>query len=267
MKLIPLWLLGVSLIILGLLTPFALAAEFAGEELPLNRAEAAEGVDQELLLLSEAKSRVWLTLRRSARYLPLIDAALTKEKVPLDFRYLPMALTSLSSTYQANGRAGLWRFNLSDAKALGLKVTPELDERLDPVTSSLAASQKIAALLKTHGSPILALAAFIDQPSVEAALLAAGGKKDFFSLYLPEILEKNVYQVLAGRILFSSPATYGYQTNRTWPILAKSRQKLTQPLDLKDEAAKLKLDYKTFRDLNPHVLGDVAPVEAFIYRP
>jgi membrane-bound lytic murein transglycosylase D len=242
-------------------------AEFAGETIPLTRPETAEALDQELLLLSEAKSRIWLTLRRSDRYLPIIDAALTKAKTPADFRYLPMTLASLSPTYQSQGRAGLWRLSVGEAKAMGLNVTPEVDERLDPVAASTQAAQKINGLVNAYGSTILALAAFIDQGATQMAIDAAGGEKDFFRLYAPEPLEKAVYQVLAGKIIFANPEAYGYRTSRAWPILAKRREMLKDPANLRDLAAKNALDYKTIRDMNPHILSDVAPAGSYVYLP
>ncbi|MDR3038292.1 MAG: hypothetical protein LBV21_03225, partial [Candidatus Adiutrix sp.] len=45
--------------------------EFCGEPVPLNQAEVFKAVDQNLILLAEARSRIWLTLRRSTRFLPL----------------------------------------------------------------------------------------------------------------------------------------------------------------------------------------------------
>jgi hypothetical protein len=243
------------------------AYEFAGEKVPTNQASVGENLDQELLLLSEAKSRVFLTLRRAPRYLPIIDAALAKAKVPADFRYLPMTLTSLSPAYQTGGRAGLWRLTVNEAKALGLTITKEVDERFDPVAASNLAANKLKELIAAKGSTIMALAAFIDEKAVLAAQVAANGEKNFFGLYLTESLEKPVYQVLAGKYLYGDPAAYGYPNVKTWPVLAKKRQKVTEPTSLKDLAAKSKLDYKTFRDLNPHILGDIAPKDSNLNLP
>ncbi|MDR2142549.1 MAG: transglycosylase SLT domain-containing protein [Deltaproteobacteria bacterium] len=269
-KIVWAWLALLTLIFLA---PRPLVAQgpgqdsFAGEPLPMNRPEVAENLDQELLLLSEAKSRVWLTLRRSGRYLPIIDAALAQAGISSDFRYLPMTLTQLSPTYQAQGRAGLWRLSQAEAKALELQITAEVDERLDPVLASTKAAQKLKSLIKVYGSNLLALAAYIDEGSTGLALTAAGEERNFFKIYWPENLEKSVYQVLAGKILFGAPQNYGYLSVRSWPVLAKRRQKLTEPQSLKDLASQNKLDYKTFREMNPHILGETAPAGVNVYLP
>ncbi|MDR1607677.1 MAG: hypothetical protein LBT38_04625 [Deltaproteobacteria bacterium] len=262
--------IGAFFLALTIILGTSLKAEdrkFAGQAVPLDRPEVAEGVDQELLLLSEAKSRVWLTLRRSAKYLPIIDTALSKTGVSADFRYLPMTLTSLSPTYQVGGRAGLWRLSANEAKAMGLVISRELDERLDPVAASLASATKIKNLEKSLGSPVMALAAFIDENATRAAMAAAANETNYFRLYCPESLEKAVFQVLAGQILFSAPQVYGYNLTKTWPNLAKKRQKVTAPQDLRALASQNNLDHKSFRDLNPHILGETIPVGAFVYLP
>ncbi|MDR1084116.1 MAG: transglycosylase SLT domain-containing protein [Deltaproteobacteria bacterium] len=242
-------------------------AEFAGEPVPQIQPEVAESLDQELLLLSEAKARIWLTIRRTARYLPLVETALSKAGVHRDFRSIPLALTGLSAKYQSQGRAGLWRFSANEARALGLTVTSDLDERFDPVASSAAAASKLKKLTADYGSPVLAAAAFLDEGATLAAVTAAGGQKNFFRLYLPDTLEKSVYQVLAGKIIFDRPEAYGYSLTRTWPVLARKRQKQDQARSLKDLAAGLKVDYLTFREMNPHLLTDTVPAGAYVYLP
>jgi hypothetical protein len=244
-----------------------LGLAFCGEAVPLNRTEVHEIVDQELLLLSEAKARVWLTLRRSARHLPVIDRALKEASVPSDFRFLPMALANLDPQFRSGNRRGLWRLTEAEAAGSGLVVDKSLDERLDPIASSAAAAARLAALKAAYGSWTLAAAAFIDQGAVNAALAEAEGERDYYRLYLPEALEKTMAQVLAGKVLYSSPELYGYTPARSWPVLASRRTRLEAPASLRELAAKSKLDYKTFRSMNPHLIADPAPAGAWLNIP
>ncbi|MDR1297945.1 MAG: transglycosylase SLT domain-containing protein [Deltaproteobacteria bacterium] len=241
--------------------------DFCGEKVPLGRPEVAESIDQELLLLSEARSRVWLTLRRTDRYLPIVEAALQAAKVPQDFKYLPLAVTNLSPVYRSGNRRGLWRLTEAEAGALGLSVTKEIDERLDPRASSLAAAGRLAGLHGAHKSWTMALAAFLEPASLSAAQAAAGGNSDYYSLYVPESLDKAVSLVLAGKVLYGDPGAYGYGRTTRWPNLAKNRRQLAAPADMRATAESLKLDVRTFRDMNPHVLGDVAPAGAWLNVP
>ncbi|MDR1308379.1 MAG: hypothetical protein LBL95_00480 [Deltaproteobacteria bacterium] len=241
---------------------------FCGERVPLSRTEVHESIDQELLLLSEAKSRVWLTLRRSERFLPVIDQALRQSKVPLDFRYLPMAMTNLAPDFRSGGRQGLWRLSEPEAVSMGLLVNKDVDERLDPVASSLASAERIAALGKSAGGWTMALASFLDPSAVSAAVAQAGQEDgDFFALYVPESLDKAVSLVLAGKILYSAPEDYGYRLTQAWPVLANGRRRIEAAQDMRALAGSLKVDYRTFRDMNPHILGDSAPAGSYLNVP
>ncbi|MDR2442474.1 MAG: transglycosylase SLT domain-containing protein [Deltaproteobacteria bacterium] len=263
-----LWL--AALIVLFSQSPkvaFGAIMDFAGEPIAIGRAEVRENIDQELLLLSEAKARVWLTLRRSGRYLPVIDEALKAAKVPLDFRYLPMALANLDPVYRSGARRGLWRLTEAEALAAGLKVDKDLDERLDPVASSQAAANKIASLKKVFGTWTMVLAAFIDPSGATIALTDGEGEKDYYRLFFPEATEKTVSQVIAGKILYTNPEVYGYTPVTPYSILTTKRGRIDSPVSVKALANYYKLDYKTFRALNPHLLSDTAPVGAVINIP
>jgi hypothetical protein len=241
--------------------------KFAGEEVPLRRPEVYESVDQELLLLSEAKARVWTTLRQADRYLPIIEKALRDHKVPLDFKYLPMAIANLDPRYRSGNRRGLWRLTEPEAAAMGLIVDKSIDERLDPTASSNAAAAKIASLKQSLGTWTLALAAFLEPTTLTAALAEADQKNDYFALFVPETLDKSVSLVLAGKVLYSAPELYGYRLTQPWPVLSNARRRVDSPQNLPELAAAYKVDYRNFRDMNPHILGDQAPAGAYINTP
>ncbi|MDR3135242.1 MAG: transglycosylase SLT domain-containing protein [Deltaproteobacteria bacterium] len=249
------------------LAQYSGSQKFCGEDVPLRRAEVHESVDQELLLLSEAKARVWTTLRRSDRYLPIIEKALRDQKVPLDFKYLPMAVTNLDPQYRSGNRRGLWRLTETEAAAAGLVVNANLDERLDPTASSEAAAKKLASLKQSQGTWTLALAAFLDPSALATAMSEAGQNGDYFSLYVPEGLEKSVSLVLAGKILYSAPEVYGYRLTQPWPVLASGRRRVEGNQSLRELANYYKVDYRTFRDMNPHLIGDIAPSGAYVNTP
>ncbi|MDR1486950.1 MAG: transglycosylase SLT domain-containing protein [Deltaproteobacteria bacterium] len=239
---------------------------FSGEKVELDRPEVFESLDQELLLLSEAKSRVWLTLRRSERYLPIIEAALRDKKIPQDFKFVPLAVTNLAPDYRSGQRRGLWRFTESEALALGLTINKQVDERLDPTASSAAAAARLSSLKKTYGAWTMALAAFINESDVIEAQ-RIGESTDYYSLYFSETVEKAVSLVLAGKILYSNPEDFGYNRSKGWPILAFSRKKLDADQSMTSLAKEYSLDIKTFKDMNLHILGDTAPSGSTINTP
>jgi hypothetical protein len=240
---------------------------FATESVPISQTEVYEALDQELLLISEAKARVYLCLRRSPRTLPIVEKALKDAGVPSDFKYFPMALTSLDPNYRLGKRLGIWRLSEEEAKATGLIVDKSVDERLDPEASSIAAAKLLKAYKERYGSWAMALAALIDPQALSQAVDEAGGEANYFNLYVPEALDKTLSTVLAGKILFSNPAAYGYNLSKSWPALATNRIKLSKDETMSDLALKYSVDYKTFRDMNTHILSDSAPSGTFLNIP
>lgn len=242
---------------------------FCGETVPLNRSEVYQSVDQNLLLLSEAKSRVWLTLRRSGRYKPLIEAELKKAGVPADLIYIPMAITSLAPEYNQGGR-GIWRFREDDAKALGLRIDKNIDERLDPAASTAAAAKRLSALKATYGYWTTAMAAhLLGDKFISQAIVEAGGEKEFWKLYMPDGLDALPATVIAGKVLFQDPGAFGYHqsSERSWPPMPTQRAEVKENTTARAIAARYKKDYKTFRDANPHLLTGVVPAGVVVNVP
>jgi len=235
--------------------------DFCGEPVPLNQPEVYKAVDQNLMLLAEARGRTWLTLRRSPRFLPLVEKALAQAEAPADLKYLPLAVTNLSPTYNSIGR-GLWRLRAAEAKALGLRVDAVIDERLDPVAATLAAAKRLTALKETYGYWTSALAAHLmGEELFQQAVAEAGGETNFYKLYFLDGQDQLPMTVLAGKILFREPAAFGYvqEPARAWPAWPGGRAVTPAPTTVKALAEQYGPDYKTFRDMNPHLLSGAVP--------
>lgn len=242
---------------------------FCGEPVPLNLSEVYQAVDQNLLLMAEAKSRTWLALRRSGRFQPIVSAELKKAGVPADLIYIPWTITGFAPEYNSGGR-GLWRLKEADAKALGLRIDGNIDERLDPVASTRAAAKRLSDLKTAFGSWTTAMAAFLLGDRIITQVVAeAGGEKDFYKLYLPDGLDQLPASVLAGKVLFQNPEAFGYnQTNaRAWSPFPTKRETVKQATTARAMANQLKKDYKAFRDMNPHLLTGIIPVGVTVNIP
>jgi len=242
---------------------------FGGEPVPLNQNEVYQSVDQNLLLLSEAKSRVWLTMRRAGRFLPAVEAELKKAGVHTDMVYIPMAVTSLAPDYNSSGR-GMWRLKEAEAKTLGLKMDANVDERLDPIASTQAAAKRLKELRTLFGNWTTAMAAYlVGDKLVSQAVAEAGGEKNYYKIYLPDGQDQIPASVLAAKILYQDPASFGYRqsTDRAWSPLNPKRVTLTQGSTARALADQYKQDYKTFRDINPHLLTGLVPAGTTINVP
>ena len=125
---------------------------FCGEAVALKQPEIFRSVDQNLVLLAEAKSRIWMTLRRSTRFLPIIEKELKRASVPDDFKYFAQTISSMNPKYNSPQGRGLWRLSKENAQDLGLRIDKFVDERLDPTASTVAAAKHFKALKAATGS-------------------------------------------------------------------------------------------------------------------
>ncbi len=242
---------------------------FCGEAVPLDRGEVYQAVDQNLVLLAESKSRVWMALRRSGRYRAAMEAELNRAGVPADLIYIPLTITGLAPDYNAGGGRGPWRLKEAEAKALGLRVDGDVDERLDPVTSTQAAAKRLKSLKDAYGSWTTAMAAYLlGETLINQAAAEAGGERNFYRLYLPDGQDQLPASVLAGKAVFQDPAAFGYtQTDRGWPALSTKRDVVKAATTARALAAQYKCDYKTFRDMNPQLLTGTVPAGVAVNIP
>ena len=242
---------------------------FCGEPVAINQSDVYQAVDQNLVLLAEAKSRIWLTLRRAGRFGPVIKKELQKAGVPADLIYIPMTITSLAPNHNGGGR-GLWRLKEAEAKTLGLRLDGNIDERLDPVAATEAAARRLKTLHGTYGSWTTAMAAYlVGETLINQAVAEAGGERNYYRLFLPDGQDQAPATVIAGKIIFQDPGAFGYNQapDRAWSPLFPNRAVIREATTARELASKYKQDYKAFRDMNPHLLTGIVPAGVTVNVP
>ncbi len=81
-------------------------------------------------------------LGRHDIYGSMVVKTLKQAGLPTDIQYLPFVESSYRPTaYSRVGAAGMWQIMPRTARALGLKISSTVDERLDPVLASAAAAR------------------------------------------------------------------------------------------------------------------------------
>jgi len=101
------------------------------------------------------------TLENGYSYIPLIRKEITKSNFPESLVFVAMAESRFSAKAKSNKKAaGLWQFIPSTAKTLGLKINNYVDERKDPVKSTIAAIEYLSSLKKHLGKWYLAIMAY-----------------------------------------------------------------------------------------------------------
>lgn len=95
------------------------------------------------------------------RYKKLLEDHLRRAKLPLDLMYVAMIESSYdNNTLSSAGALGLWQFMPEGGKIYGLRQDRWVDERKDPLRSTIAQMDYFADLYQRFGDWHIALAAF-----------------------------------------------------------------------------------------------------------
>jgi membrane-bound lytic murein transglycosylase D len=98
------------------------------------------------------------------------------------------------------GAMGLWQFMPATGQMYGMQVSPDIDDRMDPEKSTVAAAKYLKSLYKMFGNWEVALAAYNCGPgNVRKAIRKSGGKSTFWGIYdfLPQETRSYVPQFQA----------------------------------------------------------------------
>ena len=116
---------------------------FAGQRLSLSPGAQAVVRKHGQMLVRNPKYYRSMTERADA-YFPLIERTFRENGLPDDFKYLVIQESGLTSDVTSRSNAvGYWQFKAETATELGLRVDPEVDERLNILASSRAAAKYI----------------------------------------------------------------------------------------------------------------------------
>lgn len=101
----------------------------------------------------------------SPYYFPMMEQQLDRFQIPLELKYLAIVESSLNPRARStSGAIGLWQFMYNTGKEYGLEVTSYIDERQDPLKSTIAACTYFENLYNLFGDWHLVLAAYNGGP-------------------------------------------------------------------------------------------------------
>lgn len=158
-------------------------------------------------------ARAWA--KKSGRYMQALRAELVKAGLPSDLVFLSLIESGHNPTvYSSAGAAGLWQFMPETARAYGLIVDRWVDERLDPVRSTEAATKFLSDLYQRFGTWDLAMAGYNMGHGGLARAIKKFNTNDFWELSRHEAgipWETTLYvpKILATAILMNNKSAFG----------------------------------------------------------
>jgi membrane-bound lytic murein transglycosylase D len=209
-----------------------------------------------------------LYLERMGAYAPLVDSTLAAEGLPRSLRYLPIVESGYSTRAVSRAAAvGLWQFMAPVARGFGMQVTPLVDERRDPVKSTLAAARYLKELEERFGSWFLALAAYnggpyrVERLLAEHAPLAPPGDSLFLVLapHLPRETREFVPKLMAAAQVAEDPVRFGVDVGEARRPYVFDEVEVPDATSLDVVARAAGVEESVVRELNPHLLRALTP--------
>ncbi|MGE5085206.1 MAG: LysM peptidoglycan-binding domain-containing protein [Bacillota bacterium] len=248
----------------------------------LSDPEGPKVVDQELdVIPTEVNPLVekWITyfqgrgrehmekyLARSSRYEKLMKKVLRDNGLPEDLFYIALIESGFSSQATSNAAAvGYWQFIRGTGKRYGLDINPFVDERRDPVFATQAAAEYFKGLYSVFGSWYLAMASYnVGENRVKREVMNHY-TRDFWELArknrLPKETINYVPKFIAAKLIAKDPAKYGFEDIDYLPPIEFDHITVNKPVNMRQMADKMGLNYEDFKALNPKFKGEVAPLK------
>jgi len=199
----------------------------------------------------------WLS--RSERYIPMMKEVLRKEGLPEDLVYLAMIESGFTPHAVSWANAvGPWQFISGTGKRYALRIDQWIDERRDPLKSSVAAALYLKELYSLFNNDWYLAAAGYN--AGENKILRAIGKyntRDFWEIskgsYLKRETKEYVPKLLAAAIIAKEPAKYGFADIAYLPPIEFDSVTIPSRTDLEVVARLAGINYDDLRELNPEL--------------
>ncbi len=202
-------------------------------------------------------------LARSGKYIPAMKEILEKRDLPTDLVYLAMIESGFNIKARSRrGAVGPWQFMRSTAKRYGLRVDYWIDERMDPVKSTVAAADYLSDLYEMFQDWELAAAGYNAGERRVQRAMSRTNSSDFWKLRgsaLPRETKNYVPKLIAALIIAKNPERYGftgieYQDPEPVETVAVPSRK-----SLRDIAKVISLSYRVLQELNPSLIAGSTP--------
>lgn len=203
-------------------------------------------------------------MARAKYYFPIFERYLDEYKIPLEMKYLAIVESALHPKAKSRvGATGLWQFMYGTGKQFKLAVNSYVDERQDPVKSTIAACKYLSYLYNFFNDWDLALAAYNSGPgNVLKAIKRSGGHKNYWNIrsFLPMETAGYVPAFYATMYIFKYadelnihskvPQVYSFETDTI---------QIKKTISFKQISEKTGIDKELLLFLNPQYKINIIP--------
>lgn len=230
-------------------------------DLPIVRDDKVESHIRFFQIAIRDRFEQWLL--RLGHYKPLVENIFTEFNLPSDLVYLSLVESGFNPHAYSRARAtGPWQFMKGTARLYGLRVDQYVDERRDPIKSTIAAARYLRDLYDLFGAWPLAMAAYNAGEGKVMRALQKARAESFSEIartkHLRRETKEYVPRFMAATIIARNPDQYGFVQDAPEPH--QFEEVIVQrSVHLKTLAAATGISFYELRRLNPELRLDVTP--------
>ncbi len=209
--------------------------------------------------------------QRASQFGPLILEIIKDFGLPQDLIFLAMAESGFNNIAKSKAKAvGIWQFMPSTGRQFGLKINWFIDERRDPIKSTIAACRYLDYLYKKFGSWELASAAYNAGEGKVSRAIKRYRTKDFWKLskgrYLKRETKNYVPKIMALAIVGKNLKSFGFGNLSFFDPFDFEEVMVSPNTDLFLLSKELGVSFALLKEYNPELLRWQTPLDKKMYR-
>lgn len=207
------------------------------------------------------KFEKWLL--RLSHYHPVVERIFVEFGLPTDLVYLSLVESGFNPHAYSRARAtGPWQFMKGTGKLYGLRVDKYVDERRDPIKSTVAAARYLRDLYDLFGSWPLAMAAYNAGEGKVMRALHKSQSESFAEIAETRLIRREtkeyVPRFMAATVIAKNPARYGFHVGEVDPH-AFEEVTVGRSIHLRAIANASGVEFESLRMLNPELRLEATP--------
>lgn len=197
-------------------------------------------------------------------YLPLFEEQLQNRKIPLEIKYLPIIESRLDpSAVSKVGATGLWQFMFYTALENGLTMNSYVDERMDPLKSTIAATLYLEKLYNIHNDWNLVLASYNAGPrTISRAKRKSGGYANYWNMrpFLPTETANYIPSFIATMYILEYAEEHGITLYKSKiPFLETEKIIVKEKIAFEHISSFFEYSTDSIIKLNPSYIHNIIP--------
>lgn len=197
-------------------------------------------------------------------YLPLFEEQLQNRKIPLEIKYLPIIESRLDpSAVSKVGATGLWQFMFYTALENGLTMNSYVDERMDPLKSTIAATLYLEKLYNIHNDWNLVLASYNAGPrTISRAKRKSGGYANYWNMrpFLPAETANYIPSFIATMYILEYAEEHGITLYKSKiPFLETEKIVVKEKIAFEHISSFFEYSTDSIIKLNPSYIHNIIP--------